>query len=147
MEHPNARRFRAAFAGIWERGDMQVIDELVRDDVEWINDIGAGPFRQLDGKPAVYSMFDQWMALFDGGFRHELIDVCASDRNVVEVIHEIGTAKGHVFDNLALYHHELDDHGRVFRVRTYDRDRDAIERFWRLVQFEPVMHHGPDGLL
>ena len=133
MEHPNAVRFRSAFDDLWERGELEPTLRLLRDDVVWINDIGAGPFHRGEGKESVLALFAEWMALFDGGFTHELVDICASDHNVVEILHEVGTARGQRFDNLALYRYELDDDGLVTHVRTYDRDREAIDAFWAAV--------------
>jgi len=137
MDHPNAVRFRTAFNDLWERGDQEPILRLLRDDVIWINDIGAGPFHRIDGKESLLTQLAEWNALFDGGFTHELIDICASDHNVVEILHETGTAQGQRFDNLALYRYELDDNGLVTHVRTYDRDRQAIDEFWANVDIRP----------
>ena len=109
MDHPNAVRFRTAFDDLWERGELDPTTRLLRDDVVWVNDIGAGPFHRGAGKESVLTLFAEWTALFDGGFAHELVDICASDHNVVEILHEVGTARGQRFDNLALYRYELDD--------------------------------------
>jgi ketosteroid isomerase-like protein len=132
-EHPNAARFRLAFEALWQRGDLAPTHALLREDVHWVNDIGAGPWRDLHGKQAVLEMLAGWMALFDGGFEHQLIDICASDRNVIEILREVGTARGQLFDNLALYRFELDVDGAVAQVRTYDRDRDSIDAFWAAI--------------
>ena len=133
MEHPNATRFRNAFDDLWAHGDIESSMNLMRDDIVWINDIGAGPFHRFDGKEAVLTLFADWTALFDGGFTHQLVDICASDHNVVQILHETGTARGQYFDNLALYRYELDHDGLATHVRTYDRDREAINAFWAAV--------------
>jgi hypothetical protein len=78
-------------------------------------------------------MLGAWGELFDGTFTQELLDVCASDSNVVAILHEFGTARGQHFDNLALYRHEIGPDGTYVRARTYDRDREAIEAFWAVV--------------
>jgi ketosteroid isomerase-like protein len=137
MDHPNAVRFRSAFDDMWRCGDIEPTLQLMRDDVVWINDIGAGPFHRGDGKESLLALVTEWMALFDGTFTQELVDICASDHNVVEILHETGTAQGQRFDNLALYRYELDDNGLVTRVRTYDRDRQAIDEFWANVDIRP----------
>jgi len=137
MDHTNAVRFRSAFDDMWRCGDIEPTLQLMRDDVVWINDIGAGPFHRGDGKESLLALVTEWMALFDGTFTQELVDICASDHNVVEILHETGTAQGQRFDNLALYRYELDDNGLVTHVRTYDRDRQAIDEFWANVDIRP----------
>jgi ketosteroid isomerase-like protein len=67
-EHPNATVFRAGFQALWERGDVAPFLTLLRDDVEWINDIGAGPWREIHGKEAVLAFYGEWMQLFDENF-------------------------------------------------------------------------------
>ena len=130
MNHPNAAHYRQAYDALWNDTDLGPMLDWLRDDVVWTNDIGAGPFHRFDGKEAVVALWVRWNELFDGGFHQELVDVCASDDNVVAILHEVGSARGHQFDNLALYRYELDTSGQISEVRTYDRDRDAVSRFW-----------------
>ena len=132
-EHPNAARYRHAFDQMWQAGDVAPMVELLDPDVSWTNDIGAGPWRQIEGRSVLLEMFGAWGALFDGTFTHELVDVCASDSNVVAILHESGTARSQRFDNLALYRYEVGPDQTYLRVRTYDRDREAIEAFWAAV--------------
>jgi ketosteroid isomerase-like protein len=132
-EHPNATRFRLAFEALWQRADGDPTMALLADDVVWINDIGAGPWHEFHGKQGVETLFTEWMAFFDGGFEHRLIDICASDRTVIEILHEVGTAKGQAFDNVAYYHFTLNDEGLVSSVLTVDRDRENIDAFWAAI--------------
>jgi len=131
-DHPLATRTRDQFRSLWVDGDPQPTFDALADDVIWRNDIGAGPFRQLHGKDEVIAMILWWTDFFDGSFRQELIDVCASDRHVIEVLRETGTKEGHVFDNVALYQFEVDSRhpDRISSVQTFDRDRDQIAEFW-----------------
>jgi ketosteroid isomerase-like protein len=132
-EHENATRCRVAFEALWQNADLEPTLALLADDVVWINDIGAGPWHEFHGKQGVLDLFTGWMAFFDGGFEHRLIDICASDHTVIEILHEVGTARGQRFDNLAYYHFELDDKGLISHVHTVDRDRENIEAFWAAV--------------
>jgi ketosteroid isomerase-like protein len=133
-EHPNATRARDAYVALWERGDLQPTLDWVHDDVVWTNDIGAGPWaKEIRGKDRVLEMQGWWMEFFEGNFKHELIDVCASDDHVAEILREVGEKDGHVFDNRAVYLFELDDDGKVVNVRTLDMDRQNIEEFWAAV--------------
>ncbi len=132
-EHPNATRARLAFEALWQGGDLAPSLALLHDDVHWVNDIGAGPWHEVRGKQGFRELFSGWMSLFDGGFEQQLIDTCASDSNVVQILREVGTARGQVFDNLALYRFEFDVDGLATEVRTYDRDREAVAAFWEAV--------------
>lgn len=129
-EHPNATRFRAIFNAFWVDGDMQPMIDSAADDYVWINDIGAGPWRQLQGKDEAMAFGLWWTDFFEGTFRHELIDVCASDERVIEVLREVGEKGGHVFDNVALYVYDIGSDGRATALRTFDRDREAVDEFW-----------------
>jgi|GEM_PF-1984088 len=131
-EHPRAAHARALFHALWDEGDLESPLASLSPGVVWINDIGAGPLRELWGRDDVLAMQLWWFDFFGGTFRHELIDICASDDRVIQVLREIGEKDGHVFDNLALYVFEADatDPDLFARVRTYDRDRADIDDFW-----------------
>lgn len=133
VEHANAVQYRAAFETMWQSGDPSPMIELIDPDVSWHNDIGAGPWRDIQGRSQLLEMLGAFGELFEGTFTQELVDVCASDDNVVAILHEFGTARGQRFDNLALYRYELGPDATYIRVRTYDRDREAIEAFWSAV--------------
>jgi hypothetical protein len=126
---------------------MEATIEAMSADVVWVNDIGAGPLRELRGRDQVRALLLWWFDFFDGNCRHELIDVCASDDRVIEVLHEIGEKDGRVFDNVALYVFEVDPQvpDRFARVRTYDRDRANVEEFWS--QYPDVLTADVAGLL
>ena len=146
-EHPLATRTRRDFHSLWDDGDFQPALDTLADDVVWVNDIGAGPLRELRGKDEVIAMQLWWFDFFAANFRHELIDVCASDDRVIQVLREIGEKDGQVFDNVALYVFEVDARApNQFRaVRTFDRDRDNIEQFWS--NYPEVSAVGSEALL
>jgi hypothetical protein len=120
-DHVNAVRYREAFEALWVRGDQSVMDAM------------AGPWRELLTPEAVAEFLTGWYTLFDGGFRHELIDVCASDKSIVAILREVGMARGHTFDNVALYRYSLDEEGLITTLRTYDQDRERTEAFWAAI--------------
>ncbi len=146
-DHPLAIRAREQFRSIWEEGDPVSAFDALADDVAWRNDIGAGPLRVVEGKDEVIAMFIWWTDFFEGTFRHELIDVCASDEHVVQILRELGTKDGNQFDNLALYLYEVDhrDPDRFSKVHTFDRDRDNIEAFWS--HYPDIAHASKESLL
>lgn len=146
-DHPLATRTREQFRLLWEEGDPQPAFDALADDVVWRNDIGAGPLRLMRGRDDVIAMLLWWTEFFEGTFRHDLIDVCASDRHVIEILRETGTKDGHDFDNVALYSFEVDprhpDH--FCSVETFDRDRDNIKAFWR--RYPEITSADPEALL
>jgi len=95
-----------------DQGDYELVSAIFRPDVHWINDIGAGPYREAHGIEEVFTLLGQWNGLFEGTFHEEIIDVCGSDDNVVAILHETGSVNGHQFDNLAFFRFELDAEGR-----------------------------------
>lgn len=132
VEHPNATRIRNLFVA-GNAGDFEAADALAADDIIWINDIGAGPWHELVGKSAVLEFSMNWQVLFDGTWTYDILDACGSDSSVVLVMREHGVARGLQFDNHTLYHFSLDSDGRVERIQTYDRDREAIIAFWQAI--------------
>lgn len=132
MEHPNATRIRTSWLAAMS-GDPVAAGELATDDVVWINDIGAGPWRRLDGLQACGEFALAWQELFDFTWTYDVLDACGSDQSVVLVMREHGIARGHHFDNHTLYHFTLDSDGKVTHIQTYDRDRDAITAFWEAI--------------
>lgn len=131
-EHPNATRARALFHALWDDGNTDAALDSLSDEFVWINDIGAGPCREVRGRDGALALQLWWFDFFAGNFRHELVDICASDDRVIEMLREVGEKDGHVFDNTALYVYEVDPvHPERFSgLRTYDRDRENITEFW-----------------
>src|SRR4051794_15925897 len=93
MEHPNATFARNLYAAL-AAGDVATAFDALADDLVLVNDIGAGPWRELRGKQAVLEFWGRWMELFDGTFRQEVMDVIGYDDRIVIVVHETGTAQG-----------------------------------------------------
>ena len=74
MEHPNATFARNLYAAL-AAGDVATAFDALADDLVLVNDIGAGPWRELRGKQAVLEFWGRWMELFDGTFRQDVMDV------------------------------------------------------------------------
>ena len=132
MEHPNATFARNLYAAL-AAGDVATVFDALTDDLVLINDIGAGPWRELRGKQAVLEFWGRWMELFDGTFRQEVMDVIGYDDRIVIVVHETGTAQGQTFDNRAIYLVGVVD-GKWATLRTTDMDHDKINAFWSAVR-------------
>ena len=136
MEHPNATLARNIYAAL-AASDVATAFDVLSDDLVLINDIGAGPWRELHGKQAVLEFWGRWMELFEGTFRQEVMDVIGYDDRIVLVIHETGTAQGQTFDNRAIYLVGIVD-GKWATLRTMDMDHDKIEAFWSAVRVPAV---------
>jgi ketosteroid isomerase-like protein len=132
MEHPNATFARNLYAAL-AAGDVATAFDALSDDLVLLNDIGAGPWRELRGKQAVLEFWGRWMELFDGTFRQEVLDVLGYDDRIVLVVHETGMAQGRAFDNRAIYLVGIVD-GKWASLRTMDMDHDKINAFWAAVQ-------------
>ena len=132
MEHPNATHARNIYAAL-AAGDVATAFDALSDDLVLLNDIGAGPWRELRGKQAVLEFWGRWMELFDGTFRQDVLDVLGYDDRIVLVIHETGAAEGQTFDNRAIYLVGIVD-GKWASLRTMDMDHDKINAFWAAVQ-------------
>jgi ketosteroid isomerase-like protein len=132
MEHANATAARNLYAAL-AAGDLATVFATIDDDILMLNDIGAGPWREVRGKPAVLEFWGRWMELFDNTFRQEVTDVIGFDDRVVLLIHETGTAQGQTFENRAIYLSEIVD-GKWVSLRTMDMDPDKINAFWSAVK-------------
>jgi len=132
MKHPNATFARNIYAALAD-GDVATAFDALSDDLVLLNDIGAGPWRELRGKQAVLEFWGRWMELFDGTFRQEVLDVLGYDDRIVLVVHETGTAQGQPFDNRAIYLVGIVD-GKWASLRTMDMDHDKIHAFWSAVR-------------
>jgi ketosteroid isomerase-like protein len=131
MAHPNADMFMNDFAAL-AAGELAPLFDRTADDIVMVNDEGAGPWRELHGKEQVLDFWTRWTELFDGTFRQDVTDVFGEDDRVVLFIHEHGTARGHRFDNRAIYLVRIRD-GRYIDFRTMDTDREAVAAFWAAV--------------
>jgi len=140
MEHPHATKFRALIDSIAE-GDLATIYAATSEDFWAVNDIGAGPWREVHGRDAFFAFFGEFVAYLEGTFRQELMDVVGYDDQVVAVVHETGTRQGHVFDNRAIYLFGIAD-GRWTSMRSMDMDHDNINAFWAAVGM-PVVEAVP----
>jgi ketosteroid isomerase-like protein len=132
MEHPNVTRAREAMSAL-AAGDTEPVFARMRDDIVNLNDIGAGPWREQHGKEAMMRFWAEWMDLFDGTFRQDILDAIGYDDRVVLIIHETGTAQNQAFDNRAIYLLEVDNNGMWTALRTMDMDQNNIHRFWAAV--------------
>lgn len=128
-DHPNLVRLRDAMAAL-AGGDVEPTLALMREDVVMVNDIGAGPWRELRGRDAVLGFWWAFGGFFAGTFRQDVLAGWGFDDGVVLLVHERGEVDGAVFDNRAIYQALLDPDGRMTELRTMDLDRAAVEEFW-----------------
>jgi ketosteroid isomerase-like protein len=128
-EHPNVTATLEAFAAL-AQGDVGPSEALMTEDFVMVNhDNGAGDWHLLEGRDTFFRFLGAWFAFFEGTFAQELLGVYGGERHVVMLVHETGRRGEAVFDNQAVYVIEMRD-GRWTRLETFDRDRDANDRFW-----------------
>jgi hypothetical protein len=60
MEHPSAMQARATFAAM-AAGDVGPAFALMRDDFHMVNDVGAGPWREVRGTDGMLEFWTRWM--------------------------------------------------------------------------------------
>ncbi|MDL5160388.1 nuclear transport factor 2 family protein [Actinomycetospora termitidis] len=128
-DHPNLVRLRGALEAL-AGGDVEPTVALMHPDVVMINDIGAGPWRELRGRDAVLGFWFAFGGFFAGTFGQEILAGWGFDDGVVLLVHERGEVNGAVFDNRAIYQALLGPDGRMTELRTMDMDRAGIETFW-----------------
>ena len=141
-EHPNVTTMRAAFAAA-DQGDVGPFDAMLHDDFVMINhDNGAADLHEIVGKDAFFAFYGRWLTFFEGTFAQDLVGVYGDDDRVIMVVHETGRRREAVFDNQAIYHVLIRD-GRWARLETFDRDRQANERFWAAAGGPAALHATP----
>jgi ketosteroid isomerase-like protein len=128
-EHPNLVRTREAFEAL-KVGDLEPIMTQTADDIVMVNDLGAGPWRELHGKDAVLGFWYAFAGMFAGTFSQDILGGWGWDDGVLLLIHEHGSANGVAFDNRAVYMLLAGPDGRWSQLRTMDMDRAHLEQFW-----------------
>lgn len=130
-DHPNFIRTQEAWDRV-ARNDFAMALEAVADDVVVDNGPGAGPWRHVEGKPALLDFLAAFVPLFEGTWRQLGRCIYADDSLSIALVHETGTASsGAKFDNLAVYVSRFDSDGRIGRLWTADMAHEELERFWQ----------------
>ncbi|GAA4791555.1 hypothetical protein GCM10023200_28520 [Actinomycetospora chlora] len=132
-EHPHVTATRTAFLAA-QQGDVGPFDAMLPTDFVMINHDNGVPahLHVIDGKDAFFAFYGQWLTFFGGTFRQDLEAIYGDDERVVMLVHETGRVGDAVFDNLAVYLIAMRD-GRWAQLDTFDRDREANDRFWAAV--------------
>jgi ketosteroid isomerase-like protein len=131
-EHPNVAVVGETL-GTLARGDAGPVYARMREDFAMRNDVGAGPWREIDGRDAVMAFWTRWAEWFAGTFRQDVTDAIGWDDRVVLFVHETGTVSGEPFDNRAIYVLDIDADGGWTGLRTLDMDPQNCARFWSRV--------------
>ncbi|MHC1560231.1 nuclear transport factor 2 family protein [Actinomycetospora sp. C-140] len=138
-EHPNVTHTRDAFLAA-QQGDVGPFDAMLPDDFVMVNhDNGAADQAEIVGKDAFFGFYGRWLTFFEGTFAQEPLGIYGDAERVVMLVHETGRRGDAVFDNHAVYVITMRD-GQWARLETYDRDREANERFWAAVGGPAALH-------
>jgi hypothetical protein len=108
-EHPNVTRTRTAFLAA-HQGDVGPFDAMLPTDFVMVNhDNGVPPeLHLIDGKDAFFGFYGQWLTFFGGTFAQDLLAIYGDDLITMR-------------------------DGQWARLETFDRDREANDRFWAAV--------------
>jgi ketosteroid isomerase-like protein len=138
-EHPNVTATRAAFLAA-QQGEIGPFDAMLPPDFVMINHDNGVPaeLHHIDGKDAFFGFYGQWLAFFEGTFRQDLVAIYGDADRVVMLVHETGRRGEAVFDNEAVYLVTMRD-GQWAHLDTFDRSREANDRFWAAVGGPPAL--------
>jgi ketosteroid isomerase-like protein len=128
MAHPDedlARRAYEAFA----QGDMQTMDSMIADDVQWHVGGHSVISGHYDGKQAVFGFFQQLAERSGGSFSLEVHDIVANDRHTVALVKARGEHDGRQIDDDGVHVLHIED-GRMTSFWSFAWDEDAQAAFW-----------------
>lgn len=127
-DHPNADLIRKGYAA-YSTGDMNTINELFADDIEW-HVAGRGPLSgDYHGKNEVFGFFGQLMERSGGTSRVEVHDVLANDEHGVALVVTSGSREGRDFTGRDVHTFHLRD-GKVVEFWDAPLDQYAQDEFW-----------------
>ena len=127
-DHPNVELLRKGYQA-YSSGDMDTINELFSDEVEW-HVAGrsqlAGNYR---GKEEVFGFFGKLMELSGGTSRIEVHDVLANDEHGVVLVTVSGSRQGRDFTGIDVHTFHIRD-GKVVEFWDSPLDQYAVDEFW-----------------
>ena len=95
-EHPNVELLRKGYAA-YEQGDMDTINELFADDIQW-HIAGRSPLAgDYKGKEQVFGFFAKLMEISEGTSKLEIHDILANDEHGVVLVSGSATRQGRSF--------------------------------------------------
>ena len=129
-EHPNALAVRQLLDA-FTTGDLAAVEAGIDPDCTWRFPGREGALAGTHvGRTAVFDLLGRVMALTEGTFAFDLVDVLASDERAVVLFRGRGArADGRRLDNPTALVLRLRD-GRAVEVDEYVWDLPEVEAFW-----------------
>lgn len=127
--HPNAQRVRALFRA-FAAGDVAAIQGAIAEDAVWHFPGRRGQLAGSHrGHEAIFAFLGKVVALTEGSFRLDLVDVVANADRAVALFRGHGRRGEHVLDNPTCLVIRLVD-GRASEIWEYVWDVEAVDAFW-----------------
>lgn len=128
MAHPDAELARRAYEA-FAQGDMQTMDGLMADDIQWHipgDNVVSGSY---DGKQQVFGFFQQLAERSGGTFALDVHDIVANDDHTVALVKAQGEHDGRQIDDNAV--HVIHFEGaRIASFWSFSWDQRAVDEFW-----------------
>jgi uncharacterized protein len=127
-DHPNVELIRKGYAA-YSSGDMETINELFADNIEW-HVPGRGPLAgDYHGKNEVFGFFGKLMEMSGGTSRLEVHDVLANDEHGVGLVTAFGSREGRDYTGQQVHTFHIRD-GKVVEFWESALDQYGADEFW-----------------
>jgi ketosteroid isomerase-like protein len=128
-DHPNALRVRALFRA-FAAGDVAEIQRSIAEDAVWhFPGRHGGLAGSHRGRDAIFAFLARVVALSEGTFHLDLVDVVAGDDHAVALFRGHGRREGRALDNPTCLVIRLQG-GRAAEIWEYVWDLYAVDEFW-----------------
>lgn len=127
-DHPNVELIRTGYDA-YSRGDMETINKLFADDIEWHVPGRSELAGDYHGKDEVFGFFGKLMERSGGTSRVELHDVLANDEHGVALVTASGSRNGRDFSGNSVHTLHIRD-GKVVEFWEAPLDQYAVDEFW-----------------
>jgi ketosteroid isomerase-like protein len=127
--HPNALRVRALFRA-FAAGDVAAIQQSIAEDAVWhFPGRHGGLAGSHRGRDAIFAFLGRVVALSEGTFHLDLVDVVAGDERAVALFRGHGRREGRELDNPTCLVIRLEA-GCATEIWEYVWDLYAVDAFW-----------------
>jgi ketosteroid isomerase-like protein len=127
-DHPNVELLRKGYHA-YSGGDMETLNELFADDVEWHVAGRSQLAGNYLGKDEVFGLFGKIVELSGGTARFEVHDVLANDEHGVALVTGSASREGRDFTGKDVHTFHIRD-GKVVEFWDSPLDQYAIDEFW-----------------
>ena len=126
----NAALLREGY-GAFASGDLARLSEMFSPDVVWHTPENQGRLSgDHKGWDEVLQFVVDTMAMSEGTFRIEILDIMASDDFVVGYVHVTGNGRGRILDDSPIHLYRVDEDGIIVEVTQYAFNQSNVNAFW-----------------